>query len=190
MSETRGMQPEHRSRELGLAVAALVCGTLAACQSAPPPAPAGTPAFVAPMSPASGQQGAAPSAAAPSAAAPQGNASGSAMRPPARSATPGPMTGTYNGLITLASGSDGSCGSQDLITLQLRNGTFDYVLNQPQVPYQPQRAFHVTINPDGTFRTDQGGAFMRGVVRGGHMHGDIVGDACGYAFDADLAGTW
>ncbi|MBN8905633.1 MAG: hypothetical protein J0H99_03200 [Rhodospirillales bacterium] len=190
MSETRGMQPEHRSRELGLAVAALVCGTLAACQSAPPPAPAGTPAFVAPMSPASGQQGAAPSAAAPSAAAPQGNASGSAMRPPARSATPGPMTGTYNGLITLASGSDGSCGSQDLITLQLRNGTFDYVLNQPQVPYQPQRAFHVTINPDGTFRTDQGGAFMRGVVRGGHMHGDIVGDACGYAFDADPAGPW
>ena len=85
---------------------------------------------------------------------------------------------------------EAGCGSQDLITLQVRNGAFDYVLNQPQVPYQPQRAFHVTIAPDGSFRTDLGGAFMSGSVRGGHMSGQIVGDVCSYAFDADSTGTW
>ncbi|MBN8875829.1 MAG: hypothetical protein J0H67_23580, partial [Rhodospirillales bacterium] len=137
--------------------------------SPPAPPPNGSPAFAAPA------PAALPAAASPAA---PGGAAGK------------PVNGTFNGLMTLASGSDGSCGSQDLITLQVRNGAFDYVLNQPQVPYQPQRAFHVTIAPDGSFRTDLGGAFMSGSVRGGHMSGQIVGDVCSYAFDADSTGTW
>ena len=83
-----------------------------------------------------------------------------------------------------------SCGTQDSLSLQVRNGTFNYVLAQPQVPWQPRRVFQVTIAPDGSFQAQSGAAYIQGVVRGGHMQGQIVGDACGYRFEADGTGAW
>src|SRR5271165_3903005 len=72
-----------------------------------------------------------------------------AASPPARIV---PIDGSYNGVTQLVSGTAISCGSQDIVTLQVQNHTFRYVLNQPQVPWQPQRSFEVVIAPDGAFQ--------------------------------------
>jgi hypothetical protein len=110
-----------------------------------------------------------------------------AASPPARIV---PIDGSYNGVTQLVSGTAISCGSQDILTLQVHNHTFLYVLNQPQVPWQPQRSFEVVIAPDGAFQAQSGPAYIRGRVNQGHMQGQIVGDACGYQFEADNSGTF
>ena len=110
-----------------------------------------------------------------------------AASPPARVV---PIDGSYNGIAQLVSGATVSCGTQDTVSLQVKSGAFRYVLNQPEVPWQPRRSFDVVIAPDGTFQAQSGPASISGQVSQGHMHGQIVGDACGYQFEADNAGTW
>ena len=107
--------------------------------------------------------------------------------PPARAI---PIDGSYNGITQLASGAAMSCGTQDTMSLQVKNHSFRYVLNQPQVSWQPQRSFDVVIAPDGSFQVQSGPAYIRGQVSQGHMQGQIVGDVCSYQFEADNSGTW
>jgi hypothetical protein len=92
--------------------------------------------------------------------------------------------------MQLISGSAISCGTEDMLTLHVANNAFAYQLNQPQVPWQPVRAFNVVIAADGSFQAQSGTAYMRGTVSVGHMAGDLVGDACGFHFEADRSGTW
>lgn len=115
--------------------------------------------------------------------------------PSAPAPTPSPMrvvgvNGTYNGLMQLASGSPGSCGTSDTFTVTVQNSAFRFVLNQPQVPWQPQRVFSATIAPDGSFNAGSGVAYIRGTAIQGHMQGQIVGDACQFQFEADSDGTF
>lgn len=110
-----------------------------------------------------------------------------AASPPARNV---PIDGSYNGVAQLTSGAATSCGTQDIVTLQVQNRAFHYVINQPQVPWQPQRSFEVVIASDGSFQAQAGPAYIRGQVSQGHMQGQIVGDACGYQFEADNSGTF
>ena len=44
--------------------------------------------------------------------------------------------------------------------------------------------------PFTSTEAQSGAAYIQGVVRGGHMQGQIVGDACGYRFEADGTGAW
>ena len=110
-----------------------------------------------------------------------------AASPPAHAV---PIDGSYNGVAQLITGAATSCGTQDILTLQVSNRMFHYVLEQPQVPWQPQRTFEVVIAPDGSFQVQSGSAYIRGQVNQGHMQGQIVGDACGYRFEADNSGTF
>jgi hypothetical protein len=110
-----------------------------------------------------------------------------AVSPPARIV---PVDGSYNGLAELVSGAATSCGTEDTVTLEVRNHAFRYVLNQPQVPWQPRRSFDVVIASDGSFQGQSGPAYIRGRVNQGHMQAQIVGDACGYQFEADNSGTF
>ena len=48
----------------------------------------------------------------------------------------------------------------------------------------------VVIAPDGSFQQQSGVAYIMGRISGGHMQGEIAGDACGYRFEADRSGTW
>lgn len=100
------------------------------------------------------------------------------------------VNGTYNGITQLVQGSAMSCGTQDMLTLHVADNSFGYTLNQPQVPWQPVRSFNVVIASDGSFQAQSGAAYIRGAVSGTHMAGDIVGDACGYHFEADSSGTF
>jgi hypothetical protein len=99
-------------------------------------------------------------------------------------------SGTYNGITQLVQGPAMSCGTQDMLTLHVVGNTFGYILNQPQVSWQPVRSFNVVIAPDGSFQAQSGTAYIRGTVSGSHMAGDIVGDACAYHFEADSSGTF
>jgi hypothetical protein len=92
--------------------------------------------------------------------------------------------------MQLASGSPESCGTQDMFSLQVKANSFEYVLQQPQVPWRPAVAFTVSIAPDGSFATSSGAAFVKGQVKHGHMQGQIVGDACGFSFEADSSGSF
>jgi hypothetical protein len=103
---------------------------------------------------------------------------------------PASVNGLYNGITQLVSGAAMSCGTQDMLALRVVDNSFGYTLNQPQVTWQPVRSFNVVIAPDGTFQAMSGAAYIRGAVSGGHMAGDIVGDACGYHFEADRSGTF
>jgi hypothetical protein len=110
-----------------------------------------------------------------------------AVTQPAR---PVSVNGTYNGITQLVRGAAMSCGTEDMLTLRVVDNAFSYTLNQPQVTWQPVRSFNVAIAPDGSFQAQSGTASIRGTVSGGHMAGDIVGDACGYHFEADSSGTF
>jgi hypothetical protein len=103
---------------------------------------------------------------------------------------PVPVNGSYNGIIQLVRGPGMSCGTQDMASFQVANGSVHYVLNQPQAPWQPQVALDAVIAPDGSFQTASGAAYLRGRLSQGHMQGETGGDACGYAFEADRTGTW
>jgi hypothetical protein len=107
--------------------------------------------------------------------------------PPAR---PVPLDGSYNGVTQLASGTATSCGTGDIFTLQVRNGAFRYELHQPQVPWRPSVTFSAAIAPDGSFHAASGAAYIDGKVAQGHMQGQIVGDSCGFQFEADNTGAF
>ena len=108
---------------------------------------------------------------------------------PLASAGPASPDGRYDGTMQSVRGGE-LCGSQDPMTIAVRARSFHFVLNQPQVPEQPTRAFDVSIAPDGSFTSRNGPTFIRGTVRAGHMQGAIAGDACGYDFEADRTGTF
>ena len=117
--------------------------------------------------------------------------------PPPLLASPAPagpvaVDGTYLGSKQLVRGGNGPgilCGTGDPVTIKVVNRAFRYVLNQPEVPYQPTRTFDAAIDDAGVFGTGEGAAYMRGQASGGHMQGEISGDACGYIFQADLPGS-
>jgi hypothetical protein len=109
---------------------------------------------------------------------------------PVAAAPSGPVAvdGTYHGHKQLVRGGDGPgllCGLLDPVTITVAGRAFHYVLRQPEVPYQPTRTFDATIDADGAFRAVDGPAYIAGSAGGGHMQGEISGDACGYAFQAD-----
>jgi hypothetical protein len=112
---------------------------------------------------------------------------------PAATAPAGPVAvdGTYVGTRQLIRGGNGPgilCGQLDPFTVTVQGRAFRYVLNQPEVPYQPTRTFTVAIAADGSFRTVDGPAYMNGNAGGGTMQGNLSGDACGYVFQADRQG--
>jgi hypothetical protein len=100
------------------------------------------------------------------------------------------VNGTYNGLMQLTSGSAVACGSSDIFSVVVQNNAFRFVLNQPQVPWQPQRVFATTIAPDGSFLAGTDAAYIRGTASNGRMQGQIVGDACQFQFEANSDGTF
>lgn len=113
-----------------------------------------------------------------------------APAPVAAPAGPVSYDGTYNGLLQLMNGSAFACGNQDVFIVRVASSTFRYVLNQPQVDWRPTITFDLTIGNEGGFQTQSGAAYVRGQVSSGHMQGEIVGDACGFQFEADNSGTW
>jgi hypothetical protein len=115
---------------------------------------------------------------------PPAGASGPAL------AQPTSINGNYNGVKQLVTGAAMSCGTQDIFTLQVRNRAFHYVLNQPEVPWRQSVTFDVVITPDGSFHAGSGAAYIDGKASQGHMQGQIVGDACGYQFEADNVGSF
>jgi hypothetical protein len=112
---------------------------------------------------------------------------------PVAAAPSGPIAvdGTYQGNRQLVRGGDGPgmlCGQIDGFSTTVTNRRFHYVLNQPELPYQPTRAFDVAIDADGGFRATNGPAYINGNAGGGTMQGEVSGDACGYVFQADRQG--
>jgi hypothetical protein len=105
-------------------------------------------------------------------------------------AQPTSINGNYNGVKQLVTGAAMSCGTQDIFTLQVQNRAFHYVLNQPEVPWRPSVTFDVVITPDVSFHGGSGAAYIDGKAAQGHMQGQIVGDACGYQFEADNVGSF
>jgi hypothetical protein len=103
---------------------------------------------------------------------------------------PVPVDGDYNGMMQLVSGPSERCGTQDIFGLQVRDHGFRYVLNQPQVPWRPKVTFSVSIAPDGSFHAASGAAYIDGSLSQGHMQGQVVGDSCGFQFEADRGGTF
>lgn len=108
----------------------------------------------------------------------------------ASNAPSGPVAvdGTYIGTKQLERGSDGPgllCGQLDPFSVTISGRAFRYVLQQPEVQFQPTREFDVTIAADGSFKAVSGPAYIDGSVGGGMMQGEISGDACGYVFQAN-----
>jgi hypothetical protein len=107
--------------------------------------------------------------------------------PPAQ---PIPIDGTYGGVMQLTRGDATNCGNENPITLQVKNQTFTYRLAQPQAEWKPVIIFTVTIAADGSFDGRAGPDSMSGHVAGGSMQGQVVGDMCGFSFNADRGATW
>ena len=105
-------------------------------------------------------------------------------------ATSKSIDGNYNRVAQLTSGSQESCGTQDIFSLRVSANSFQYVLQQPQVPWRPSVTFAVSIAPDGSFASNAGTAYIKGQVKQGHMQGQIVGDACAFSFQADNTGSF
>ena len=110
--------------------------------------------------------------------------------PVASPTRPVSVNGTFNGIMQTTQGTNLSCGTMDMLTLNVVNNAFSYTLNQPEVVSQPVRSFNVVIALDGSFDAQSGAAYIRGTASGTHIAGDIVGDSCGYHFEADSSGTW
>jgi hypothetical protein len=103
---------------------------------------------------------------------------------------PAPIDGTYGGLMQLSRGDAMSCGDENPITLQVQNHAFTYQLSQPRAEWKPVIVFTATIGPDGSFNAQSGPDSMRGRVSQGTMQGVIIGDVCGFNFNAARGGTW
>jgi hypothetical protein len=118
----------------------------------------------------------------------------SPSQPPPAVATapprPVPIDGTYGGVMQLSRGDAMNCGNENPITLQVQNHTFTYRLAQPRAEWKPVIVFTAAIAPDGSFNAQSGPDSMSGQVAGGSMQGEIVGDICGFSFNADRGGTW
>ena len=115
--------------------------------------------------------------------------------PPAPIATapppqPVPIDGTYGGVMQLSRGDAMNCGNENPITLHVEDHAFTYQLTQPQAEWKPVIVFKATIGPDGAFNARSGPDSMSGRVADGNMQGVIVGDICGFSFNADRGGTW
>jgi hypothetical protein len=113
--------------------------------------------------------------------------------PPAVATAPSrsvPIDGTYGGVMQLTRGDAMNCGNENPITLQVQNHTFTYRLGQPRAEWKPVIVFTVAIAPDGSFNAQSGPDSMSGQVASGSMQGQIVGDICGFSFNADRGGTW
>lgn len=103
---------------------------------------------------------------------------------------PVPIDGVYRGFGSVIRGGTMTCGTQMTITIEVRDNAFTYVLQQPMVPYRRSVRLSATIGDDGRFQGSSGTASIAGVVKNGHMEGELNGDACGYAFQADQGGNW
>ncbi len=111
--------------------------------------------------------------------------------PPVPLAASGPATpdGVYRGRLQTVRGGE-LCGTGDTVTFTVRGRSLHYELHQPQLPEQRTRTFDAPIRTDGHFAAVDGPTFIKGTLQGGHMQGEISGDACGFAFQADRSGTW
>jgi hypothetical protein len=92
--------------------------------------------------------------------------------------------------MQLSRGTAITCGNENPITLQVTNHQFTYQLHQPQAEWKPVVVFNAVIGPDGGFDTQSGPDSMSGSVNGGNMQGVIIGDMCGFSFNASRGGTW
>lgn len=92
--------------------------------------------------------------------------------------------------MRLTGGDAVACGTQDIVSFVVQNESVRSVLNQPQVPWMPRRVFSVTIGQTGSFRAEQNTAYIAATASQGHMQGQIVGDSCGFQFEADTTGTF
>jgi hypothetical protein len=112
--------------------------------------------------------------------------------PPAAAAPPKPVPidGTYGGVMQLSRGDAMNCGDENPITLEVKDRSFTYQLNQPRAEWKPIIVFSATIWPDGSFNAQSGPDSMSGQVSGGTMQGVIIGDICGFNFNAARGGTW
>ena len=113
--------------------------------------------------------------------------------PPAAAAPPPkpvPIDGTYGGVMQLSRGDAMSCGDENPITLEVKDHSFTYRLSQPRAEWKPNIVFTATIGPDGSFNARSGPDSMSGQVSQGTMQGVIVGDICGFNFNAARGGTW
>jgi hypothetical protein len=109
--------------------------------------------------------------------------------PIANMPSPQPIDGTYGGMMQLSRGDAINCGNENPITLHVADHAFTYQLNQPQVVWKPVIVFKALIGPDGAFNARSGPDSMSGSVAGGNMQGVIIGDACGFSFNASRGGT-
>jgi hypothetical protein len=103
---------------------------------------------------------------------------------------PVPVDGTYGGVMQLSRGDAINCGDENPITLQVKDHVFTYQLSQPRAEFKPVIVFTATIGPDGSFNAQSGPDSMSGQVSQGTMQGVIIGDICGFNFNADRGGTW
>ena len=104
--------------------------------------------------------------------------------------SPQPIDGTYGGVMQLSRGEAIKCGNEDPITLRVIDHGFTYQLHQPQAEWKPVIVFKAVIGPDGAFDAQSGPDSMSGTVAGGNMQGVIIGDVCGFSFNASRGGTW
>ncbi len=114
----------------------------------------------------------------------------SSPAPIANAPPPPPIDGTYGGLMQLSRGDPVSCGNENPFTLHVANHAFTYQLNQPQADWRPFIVFNAAIGPDGAFNARSGPDSMSGTVESGNMQGVIIGDICGFSFNASRGGTW
>jgi hypothetical protein len=103
--------------------------------------------------------------------------------------SPQPIDGTYGGTMQLSRGDPVNCGNENPITLYVANRAFTYELNQPQAEWKPVIVFKAVIGPDGAFNARSGPDSMSGTVAGGNMQGVIIGDVCGFSFNASRGGV-
>ena len=110
--------------------------------------------------------------------------------PAAAPPPPQPIDGTYGGIMQLSRGDAMNCGDGNPITLQVQNHSFTYQLSQPRAEWKPVVVFTATIGPDGSFNAQSGPDSMSGRISQGTMQGVIIGDICGFNFNAARGGTW
>jgi hypothetical protein len=92
--------------------------------------------------------------------------------------------------MQLSRGEAINCGNDNPITLHVVDHAFTYRLNQPQAEWRPVIVFNAAIGPDGGFNARSGPDSMSGSVSGGNMQGVIIGDICGFSFNASRGGPW
>jgi hypothetical protein len=103
---------------------------------------------------------------------------------------PVPIDGTYGGVMQLSRGDAITCGDENPITLQVTDNILTYQLSQPRAEWKPVIVLTAKIRSDGSFNAQSGPDSMNGYVSQGTMQGVIIGDICGFNFNAARAGTW